>query len=328
MNIDKIENYDYSKLIERISDIETDKGYRISKISKSLKVLYILLNSNATNEKEIDFLREEYKFKAYDLNAALKSVSAEKIFTIEELHIIGNIIKEYKKKYGMCDTSQNLKSINTIKDFINGGYISVDQYCKDTGISYQKFQQAIASVKVDDVNLYNYFYDYITRVQKDNYLTIKNMWEEIKIKIINGIELNNGSNRQFDLLDYFEITNLLPNDFYIIMTEKKIENDTFALRKFKTFVNNCLLDHILRPEQIELFYKQVYQYNLKKDENGNLIPNSGNIISYDDKVNIIEYLRSNNIPLYNRVLLIALSRFKKETLNTDYVSSKKLVFKH
>ena len=141
-----------------------------------------------------------------------------------------------------------------------------------------------------------------------------NKVNSIADNIINGIELEDGRKRNFEILDYFLSTKLDFNDF-INLYNKNRNIDIESLIAIKTFFAKNKLTNKL---------------NIKQELDGTtifMIDDSPYEVSKEEKQAVLNYLRFKDIPLYIKVYKQALKRYVNGDLIIDNSNEKKIVKK-
>ena len=128
------------------------------------------------------------------------------------------------------------------------------------------------------------------------------MLDEVK----NGIKLNNGSRRDFDILDYYKYTNIEIEDMNLFLflnySSGKIGEDNYRVlfKKINKFIKSITYSNSEKLMSID--FKFI-------DQNGCEFS-----ISNDEKADIIGYLMDNKIRLNNLTYVTAVRRYAKGLL--------------
>lgn len=135
--------------------------------------------------------------------------------------------------------------------------------------------------------------------------------KEETLKIINlienGVMQENGTTREFDVIDYYNTTTMTPEAF--LSNTSMLENSYYSTIA-KRYVKKHLSGEKLMPCQINTILKEKLEINCKEDANGHLMVGSGRLIERAEKASIMEYLVSRNIPLTHRTYASAFGRLR------------------
>ena len=152
--------------------------------------------------------------------------------------------------------------------------------------------------------------------------------EKIACLVTNGIELENGEKRNFDLIDYYECTDIPPKKLYVYISAKRVlfgDLSRFDISEVKKYLFKITSNPFLQnPINIENKLSENIEYNCKKDENGKLLPGTGETVTEEERVSLIEYLASNNIPLNEGAYSAGIKRIMNKTFD---VKDKEIVNK-
>lgn len=144
--------------------------------------------------------------------------------------------------------------------------------------------------------------------------------------IENGVPLENGEIRNFDIIDYYFMTNLSYDELY-----EKIKKN-LNLKQIRAFKQFCTNNSLVRVRELEdcgvLLYCKL-TIGVQFDSKGNVIPGSGKSVTLDDNVRLLKFLHDNNIPLCAKAMDCAQRRFLAGTITVpeveDIVSLKKRI---
>ena len=156
-------------------------------------------------------------------------------------------------------------------------------------------------LKQDNPSFYNEIKRHLDDLGSRKYKIILTNINKICDEIIHGINLKDGTKKEFDLLDYYLKTKLTFDEFNRLYTQ----SDDFSIndrRKIAQFLTKVKSNTYFNINQ-ELESKTVL-----------LVNNEMHTVTKDEKLSTIEYLKSKNIPLYYSVYCVALRRFVNGTL--------------
>lgn len=303
---------------------ETYKTYKKKKSLNKAKCYVFLskimkaddLETIAKKIQEQNFLNYLDLVKIYDFVTTYKEAyklsleEAEKLETtlLKKVQKIKKYIKEEnkiakKEKINLETKVYEEERIdyceNLIIQYIDDKFSSIKKFCKRKHIPQELFKKDILIVKKYNPKLYEKFIN-IVKVQheqkKANALEfLNNLIDKLK----NGILLEDGSKREFDIIDYHSITNLKFNNL-LSLTKKLInEEDAKIIRKF-----------------IRKYYygKRIRKNSILEEKNIILLNGDKYEVTVEDKNYILSYLEKNEIPLLLSTYSAALKRYFSDGL--------------
>ena len=140
---------------------------------------------------------------------------------------------------------------------------------------------------------------------------------ELIENIKNGVELETGEKREYDIIDFL-ITYRI--DFVEFYNSVKNLLGIEAKKTLKIFYNKYVDNshNCFGPEtkiSNEIVYENImstsFTENAKTDENNNVIPNSGRKITEEEKIKLIDFFKSLNIQVTTRMLNCGIKRIGK-----------------
>ena len=147
-------------------------------------------------------------------------------------------------------------------------------------------------------------------------MTVKELLEHLD----NGIIEPNGNKRNFDILDYYIFSKGMSPSEFIGNLEKNISlND---MRKVKQFFGYNNIGENLSEYYIKQIMATKDEVNLRRNEEGMPIPGTGRVITTEEKMGIIDYLLSNNIPLTTKLYALAMKRYMDDELEIELGKNK------
>ena len=179
--------------------------------------------------------------------------------------------------------------------FLSSDIKSKDDFCKLMDIRESDSNTLFSMLEVRDNELYLKIKGKIRNLQGQRYAVLINKVNSIADNIINGIELEDGSRRNFEILDYFLSTKLDFNEF-IDLYNKNRNIDIESLKAIKIFFAKNKLTNKLNINQ-ELDGRTIFIVDDKPYE-----------VSKEEKQTVLNYLGVKDIPLYTKVYKQALKR--------------------
>lgn len=257
--------------------------------------LFISLNSRYSNIKN--------NINSFMISYNIPSDIREVIFN--KLNIYHDYLKEnrtmkqeIKKEERENEYVENniAQAMFIIKKYIDGQYDNINQFCEDMNLSKRHFDKYLELVKNNDEQLYNDYLEHIENKKNKAYEKLLTNSLIVIDLIKNGV-VENGTKREFDLVDYYKY---LPLGFdkQLRMVRDSINQDDYKL--LCVYAGSIKNEQLLSDAEIENLYNMKNVVNVKLDEENNIIPGSGREITKEEKQNLINYLEDNNIPVTNK----------------------------
>lgn len=303
--------------------------------SKAYSTLDIMLNINDFNE--IINILDNYDGNLYTLRAAIHNYAILDTSSSYYDKVRNNLMEkfnkyfEYKNRQKQLENElkkiekvkNNVESIlenakNIVNQFINSSYENIKQFCISINLKEEKFNEYINLVKENDLDLYEKYKAKVNAVHSQNFAILSKFVENIFNFIKNGIE-ENGVKRDFDLLDYYQLTSMERATFLDIAKRNLKKDDINKILKFLRKYNSSKK---LTKSNLEQIFEEKTIVGIEFDEDKRPIPGTGRLISKEEKQKIIDYLKENNIPLYDDCYNIALRRYINGTLVLDLEKQK------
>lgn len=210
-----------------------------------------------------------------------------------------------------------------IADFTLFDDNSLEKLLNEYNVSWSEYNDIAQYIKYINPELYQKYIkheEYKVNQQKEQFeksrserfaIIVSNI-KKIVYQIINGIELENGEKKEFDLLDYYRITKLNFEELEHILKRFHLNPDEY--RNIKTFIAKNRKDNKLSPTDLQKIYNMKQVIGVEFDKKGNIIPGSGREVTAEEKQNIVKYLNYNHIPVTNRTYNLALRQYLVGTL--------------
>ncbi len=266
------ETNDRKEIIEIIKN-NNDKFLTIEYINYFISVYRITLTKD-----DKDKLKNSILDKIKNAKKSLKEEKENNKIMIEEITL--------KSAFDNID----------FKLFLNDNISNINDFCSLMNITRNELNKCFTLLKDVDNELYFKINEKMRNLQGQRYAVLINKVNSIADNIINGIELEDGRKRNFEILDYFLSTKLDFNDF-INLYNKNRNIDIESLRAIKTFFAKNKLTNKL---------------NIKQELNGTtifMIDDSPYEVSKEEKQAVLNYLRFKDIPLYIKVYKQALKKY-------------------
>ena len=227
---------------------------------------------------------------------------------LAKIHMIKNDIKASNKKKTIVDAYEKI-NFNIL---LNPDVKTIEEFCEIMNITKNEFYAAFECLESLDEDMYLKIKDKINNLKKQRYAILSNKVNTIVDNIINGIKVSDDEVRPFEILDYFLATKLDFNDFIDIYLKINPKASKEQLRSIKIFFAKNKLTTKIKTST-ELSGSTVFMINDMPYE-----------VSNDEKRDTINYLKSNNIPLYTKVYKQALRRH----INGNLIEDGKVNNKH
>lgn len=217
------------------------------------------------------------------------------------------------------------RAIKLITLFIDSDCDSINEFIEKNMIvdneilnNKKTFHECLEIVKKYDVPLYEKYKIKTESNRSQNYILLTNSIKKIISLIKNGCD-ENGIIRPFDVIDYFQILNLsfeTTRKIAIDMVNRKmLDNSDYVL--FVRFIKSNQDADYTKQNVIKAIMQERQEINCEKNSLGRPIPGTGEIISDETKMKLIEYLKGRKIPLNSRTYSLALYRFKNNLLELE-----------
>ena len=268
-------------------------------------VLSIYCGYNKYGFKEGNsMLRNIYSGKVYDYLMRYCDVKGSSDYTAKSnslrlklskaLSFYKKILRDYRteknriEKLDLIDKDID-KSTELITDFINSG-LTIKDYLEKYNISEGTFKKILSSIERKNLELFNKYKEYIENNNSKRYAVLVEKNRKIIELIKNGIPTDEtNENRPFDILDYYEKSNISLEHFLEI---SKDICDATDLRIVRIFYNK----NKYTKSEIPLIKKMKYSIN-------------SILLTDEDKDKIIDYLKSINAPVNILTFRIAATRY-------------------
>lgn len=236
--------------------------------------------------------------------------------TVEKINIYRNYLNEKKsKEREQKKIEKREKELvfahDTVSKFVHSTNKNINHFCKEKDIDIKEFNKYINLIKEEDVDLYADYSDKIEKKKKENYAIIATKIEEVSNYIKNGIVMETGEKRKFDIVDYYMVQKYEPSNFLKISKGVLNRWDYNDLKLF--FSKNKILDK-QQPFYVKGVLEEVTEVDCKKDKNGLPIQGTGRIVAEEEKLSIMDYLKNNGVPLTSRTYNVAFRRYLNHQL--------------
>lgn len=282
--------------LSKIVDIIDESGIDISYIKKGI-YNYILVN----NGIYIAELEKNLKDKC-DMYCNYKNkINKENRDKIKDIQT---------KKY----IDDNLKvATNVVTDFIVSEIKVIGDYCKEKNIDLADFKTYVELVKEYNIELYQKYREKVDSIQKQRFAIIANEIRRLVQDIKLGINENN-INRPFDLIDYFFNYKF---SFQSIDELAKTTLDKKDYSILKRFISTNKNYENANSHDIDAIMKETVELNCAKTKEGYPIPGTGEIVSNQKKQMLIDYLKTNHIPVNRRTYNLIFTRYNDGLLEIN-----------
>ena len=295
------------KIIEKVNKatLELEKDYKYISVSKILSIMektndeeliYQIVKNNINKNFEISkFIRMYRTLKSKKEKEQLED---ELTFKMKRaLYRIKNEErreKEINKERHLKD--ENIKIIHSFSQLLESENLTLKEFAQKNGFSYSKTLMCFESLKEFQPDFYNKIKKHLDDPKKREFKTILEKINKICYEIIHGVDLEDGTTREFDILDYYSKTNFNYTEFnklypksghYSVEEKRKIVKFLQKIKSMTYFNMNQELD----SKVVLLIHGEMHE------------------VTKDEKLSTMEYLKRNNIPLYYTVYNVALRKF-------------------
>lgn len=269
-----------------------------------------------TDEEIIDL----FEHSLYDLTPSrfqtfIASHHSENYDGIQEnLNRKYDIYRKYKDKISKAKTKEQVlknhveKLYNAEKifnAFVNSPLIQNRlAFCLQYNLSLKIFENYVHLIKKHKPDLYQTYPDRIKELQEQYF---NKHFDEVNL-IVNYIEngiIENDVLREFNLLDYYFITKIpLLDTLKICEAKLPVEKRIY----FRKFISTYKKHKLLSLVDIQSIIDETTVININFDDDGNPIANTGRLITKEEKEEIFNFLKENDIPPIDYIYIIALNR--------------------
>ena len=257
-------------------------------------------------------------------------LSMTNIEKIEKLY--DELIEYQKSQLYILD-----KAKDAIADYIASDASSLTEYAKSRDMSLSTLTYYLDILILCEDPLYETYK--ISALEKEEFEKTKQISNGVEVinQLQNGVLLEDGSIRDFDLIDYYEMMNI--NGFAnlsqvsAVITDSGIDEEGLNLLKkyisnhqlvgLKIFSQRYLEDKELTPKDVSIKLNERLEINCQKDKRGIFVRGTGKVISDDEKLAVINYILNKRIPLTDGTYESGLARVKKNVFDLDKAENEK-----
>lgn len=245
-----------------------------------------------------------------------KSLTKETYDNSKEKKLYDELIEYQKSQLYILD-----KAKDAIADYIASDASSLKEYVKSRDMSLSTLTYYLDILILCEDPLYETYK--ISALEKEEFEKTKQISNGVEVinKLQNGVLLEDGSIRDFDLIDYYEMMNIKPKAA-VNLLKKYISNH--QLVGLKIFSQRYLEDKELTPKDVSIKLNERLEINCQKDKRGIFVRGTGKVISDDEKLAVINYILNKRIPLTDGTYESGLARVKKNVFDLDKAESEKI----
>lgn len=290
--VDKVLN---EKNINKIIEIVSEYGYSLQDIEKIRNKLF--------NYIAINFMDKTYD----EINNMVVLVRNKLNKYINHLEVQDANFKQQKN---------NEIAISWVRKFVKSNK-SILEFCEINKLDDKEFNSFVKVVLKNDKKLYDEYLAVVKKRKIDYFVNLLSFVLPMIDVIKNGIFNEDGNKRKFDILDYYEYTDIDIKQMKILSYEMfkngyLKENDYDILSDFlKKQINSLSVSG--RNNLLEINFS----FGGKYDNKNRLIPGTVKTVDFDEKINVLEYLDKRNIPVNNLTYVVAIRRYVNGQLFLD-----------
>lgn len=213
--------------------------------------------------------------------------------------------KDRKKKIDMLETARLL-----ISWYLECDYSSVQSFCDDVKMDTKAFMKYVQALKDAEDVLYDQYHEYSSRKNDRCYAMLVKICKNIVHLIEIGI-LENGKQRRFDLIDYYQHTSI---DFHHFKSLIKGNVSKKEYVCFNQFVNRYVNDKFLHDRDI---FDIKVMIGAQFDANKRMIVDTGREVTDEEKKAILNFIKVKGVPLTQCTYEAAFQRWKNGFINID-----------
>lgn len=290
-------------------------GKEGKKRNKYFNVIDNLLRMKDSDEI-VDYL-EKQQINISDIRIAIQSV----VFTYytrysqtcDELNDKINIYADYKKLHKKEKRAEEIFPFakDVVTQYISSSEKSISDFCHTHKIDENDFKKYLDAVEIMDPDLYDQYSDKGAKNTKASYTKLVAIVNDLAFKIENGVTLDIGKKRAYDVVDYYSEIHTDPSTIKNV-SKKVLDNDKYLL--VARFFAKNKIGIKERPLYVKATLEGIDEIDCQRDKNGFPISGTGRLITETEKLGIIDYLRKNNVPLTDRTYGVARKRYLNNQL--------------
>ena len=281
----------YYQLLENL-DLEEKKS-----IVKEIQPNYLTIRTFALNHINPNY--EEIIDTLSNVVAEIEKILEKE--KIEEKKEIKKINIEIRKK-NLEDKKRELlaSAQKSVEAYLESDILTLKKYCDVKKIDLNIFRKNVEIVKKFDVELYDKYNKKVVRATKKRYAIIMDKAKRIILNIKNGIEMEDGTKRPFNIIDYYRSTSMNLEEFFNLIKNELSTDDVRAFRNFAS-KNNI---KVWGSKDIGDYYKTTIRLGVKFDDKNNVIVDSGHVLTLEEKKYILNYITNLKIPICRQTVNI------------------------
>ncbi len=206
-----------------------------------------------------------------------------------------------------------------ISAYARSDFESVGDYCNNVNLERKVFDKHLALVKENDEKTYNEFLQHEENIKN----RVRDDLVSRTLKVIdmmkNGV-VENGLKREFDLTDYYRY---LPLGFDKMLRIVRDSINPEDYRNLGIYIGTIKNDKELSENDINGIYTMKTTVGVQFDNENKAIPGTGREITISEKQNIINYLKTNNIPVTNKTYDLVYRKWLSGNLVIEQEKDKK-----
>ena len=239
--------------------------------------------------------------------------------TLEEIAIINKFLSIFRDEY------RKLNPIEAKEEII--------EKSKGDSISYeeakrvmQEYESSIYKTKVAFRKSKGYTSEYFKACEeiflggknkkyKFEKTEVEKICDKIQTSLENGIVVDN-QKRSFDIIDYYEITKISPEDLIEELEKRDIKTNKPKYKETHSIIvtKKYLAD---KDENYNVMTSMKITYNVKFNRFGDPILNTGTTITAAESLKCVEYLKEKDIPVTTLTYPAAIKRYIKGYISFD-----------
>lgn len=217
------------------------------------------------------------------------------------------LAKQERLNKKIDDARTIIESYISTKGIPFSGFLNMHQ------IDEKYFEKCVKIIKENDKELYDEYLSLKVTKEKDE----KNSVREIVKSICDGIRhgvMDNDKKRKFDVIDYFDITNIPIKDFFSEAFTKASRSELMIIKDFIRTNREADKDSNLERSMI---FSQNLTVRMEIDKNGKIIEGTGRKITREDNERIVKFLEDNNYPVNRFTHRAILNRYLDDHILLD-----------
>lgn len=241
-------------------------------------------------------------------------------------------ILDFLEKNKFFKIIMNKNNVMLLMKYIIDNRISNVRYfiSNELKLNHGAYVNGLKRIAIENTDFYNYYNKVLNESKSEKLQNINYALEEMGKLMNNGIELEDGSYREFDMYDWFIIKNKYFDNLNRIEISKILNDFGNSFIIYKEDINFFELRAMISNafgDSLSSYSEPIYKEYILKDKFNNL--------TEDETLKLLNFMVKNNVPFNYRNYCFGVEKMKKQRnftndifkLNIDIDKNKKLIKK-